>query len=147
MHEMALAEGILEVVLDIAQSRPVKSVHLQVGTLHAVVPESLEFSFQLVAQDTPAAEALLHIRNVEAVFDCKQCGEVTALGAPPFNCGSCGSSDVMISAGDELLVDAIELEDGTLIEKPVSADTELIEDHLKEHVAADGGINGHRSIA
>jgi hydrogenase nickel incorporation protein HypA/HybF len=142
MHEMGLAGGILEVVLDIAQDRPVKGVYLQVGTLHAVVPESLMFSFELAAQDTAAAHALLHISKVEAVFQCTQCNEITFLGAPPFNCGSCGSADLTISAGDELLVDAIELEDGTMIRKSIPADAELVDGHLKEHMAVDGRHGG-----
>jgi hydrogenase nickel incorporation protein HypA/HybF len=140
MHEMALAEGILEVVLDIARESPVKEVRVQAGALHAIVPESLEFSFQLAAQDTPAADAQLRIRKVDAIFQCGQCREVTAQVASPFNCPLCGSSDVTFSAGDELLVEAIELTDGTTIQRPMSADKELIQDHLHEHMVVDGGV-------
>ena len=39
MHEMAIAEGILDVVLDVAQDNPVKTVRVQAGVLHAIVPE------------------------------------------------------------------------------------------------------------
>lgn len=140
MHEMAMAEGILDVVLDVAGDNPVKAVHVQAGVLHAIVPESLEFSFQLASQDTPAADARLHIRKVNAVFQCGQCREVTAQAAPPFNCPLCGSSDVTFSAGDELLVEAIELTDGTMIQRPMSADKELIQDHLHEHTVVDSGV-------
>ncbi len=143
MHEMALAEGILEVVLSIAEENPVKNVKVQVGVLHAVVPDSLEFSFQLAAQDTPAAEAKLSIRKVEAIIQCNQCREMTTQPKPPYNCGSCGSADVSFSAGDELLVEAIELTDGTMIERPMSADHELIHDHLHDHLVADArGVEG-----
>ncbi|OQW30525.1 MAG: hypothetical protein A4E19_09450 [Nitrospira sp. SG-bin1] len=137
MHEMALAEGILEVVLDVAQDRPVKGVHLQVGTLHAVMPESLQFSFQLASQDTCAAGAMLSIDQIHAVLQCNQCGEMTDIAAPPFNCRSCGSSDVTIGAGDELLVDAVELEDGSMIKHAIPADLGLVEGHLKEHLVED----------
>ena len=140
MHEMALAEGILDVVLDIAQKNPVKTIRIQAGILHAIVPESLEFSFQLAAQDTTAAGAQLSIRKLDAVFQCGQCCEVTAQAAPPFNCSACGSADITFSAGDELLVEAIELTDGTTIQRPMSADKELIHDHLHEHTVVDGGV-------
>jgi len=143
MHEMALAEGVLDVVLDVVGDNSVKAVRVQAGVLHAVVPESLEFSFQLAAQDTPAADAQLFIRKVDAVFQCGQCREVTTQAAPPFNCSVCGSADITFSAGDELLVEAIELTDGTTIQRPISADQELIHDHLHEHLVADRGAMDH----
>ncbi len=140
MHEMALAEGILDVVLGVAGDNPVKRVRVQAGILHAIVPKSLEFSFQLAAQDTPAAGAHLHIRKVDAVFQCGQCRGVTAQVASPFNCPLCGSSDVIFTAGDELLVEAIELRNGTTIQRPMSADNDLIHDHLHEHTVVDSGV-------
>ena len=143
MHEMAIAEGILDVVLDVAQDNPVKTVRVQAGVLHAIVPESLEFSFQLASQDTPAADAKLSIRKVDAVFQCGQCREVTSQAAPPFNCPMCGSADLTFSAGDELLVEAIELVDGTVVEQAMAADEELIHDHLHEHMVADRGAMDH----
>ena len=53
MHEMALAEGILSVVLDASGGANVRKVDLQVGALQLVVPESLRFSFAeaIEAQD------------------------------------------------------------------------------------------------
>lgn len=146
MHEMAIAEGILDVVLDVAQDNPVKTVRVQAGILHAIVPESLEFSFQLASQDTPAADAQLSIRKVDAVFQCGQCREVTSQATPPFNCPLCGSSDVSFSAGDELLVEAIELIDGTMIQRPMSADKELIQGHLHEHSVVDSGVMDRRDV-
>ena len=137
MHEMAIAEGILDVVLEVAGDNRVQAVRIQAGALHAIVPESLEFSFQLAAQDTPAAGAQLRIRKVDAIFQCRQCREVTAQVASPFYCPLCGSSDVTFSAGDELLVEAIELTNGTTIQRPISADAELIRDHLHEHLISD----------
>jgi hydrogenase nickel incorporation protein HypA/HybF len=146
MHEMALAEGILEVVLDVAQDRPVKRVHLHVGALHAVVPESLQFSFQVAAQDTPADEAMLSIDQVHAVFQCNHCGEVTDIATPPYNCRSCGSADVTISAGDELIVESVELEDGTKIKQAVSADPGLVEGHLKGHLVGNRTCQQQKGI-
>jgi|SRR5215472_7511026 len=61
MHEMALAEGILEVVLDAARGRNVARIGLQVGRLQMVVPESLRFSYELVAEGTTGAGARIII--------------------------------------------------------------------------------------
>ena len=60
-HEVALAQGILEVVLDVAQDQTVRTVRVQAGELQAVTQESLQFCFEMVAQDTRAATARLEV--------------------------------------------------------------------------------------
>jgi hydrogenase nickel incorporation protein HypA/HybF len=64
MHELALAQGVLDIVLDVARDEPVRLVRVRVGELQRVLPESLRFCFQLVAQDSPAAQAELVIDEV-----------------------------------------------------------------------------------
>lgn len=64
MHEMGLAEGILAVCLPIAGDRPVLRVAVSVGDQQGVSADSLEFSFQLIADGTAAAGAPLEVRMV-----------------------------------------------------------------------------------
>jgi hydrogenase nickel incorporation protein HypA/HybF len=64
MHELAYAEGILAVALDVAEGHVVHCVQVRVGAGHAIVPDSLRFCFELAAQDTPAAGARLDVRVV-----------------------------------------------------------------------------------
>ncbi|MCI0563413.1 MAG: hydrogenase maturation nickel metallochaperone HypA [Nitrososphaera sp.] len=134
---MGLAEGILAVVLDAAEGQKVRQICLQVGKLQMVVPDSLEFSFQLVAEGTPAAEAVLKIEEVPACFCCKRCGVESELNHPPFTCPHCGALDVEVVLGDQILVDAVELESGVTIRRTAVAADEILEEHLKEHQAPD----------
>jgi len=62
MHEVALAQGILDVVLDVADGQQVQTVRVRAGELLAVSPDSLQFCFEIVAQDTPAARARLEVQ-------------------------------------------------------------------------------------
>ncbi len=62
MHEVALAQGILDVVLDVADGRQVQTVRVRAGELLAVSDDSLQFCFELVAQDTLAATARLEVQ-------------------------------------------------------------------------------------
>lgn len=64
MHELALAQGVLDIVLEVAHDEPVRLVRVRVGELQRVVPESLQFCFQMVAQDSPAERAELVIDEV-----------------------------------------------------------------------------------
>jgi len=112
MHEMALAEGVLAVVLDAAEGEAVRRVRLSVGVLQAVVPESLRFSFQLAAENTIAADAVVELTEVLGRLRCHACDRESEFAAPPLSCRHCGASDVELLAGDELLVDAVELASG-----------------------------------
>jgi len=109
MHELALAEGILAVVLDVAAGEPVRRVCLQVGQLLRVVPESLQFSFDLVAEGTSAAGAVLEMAEVPGRWRCPHCAAEHAAALPPVACHRCGAGVVECVAGDALLVDAVEL--------------------------------------
>ena len=64
MHEMGLAQAILETALQIAGERPVRRVAVSAGEQQAVSAESLAFSFELVAGGTFAAGATLEVRHV-----------------------------------------------------------------------------------
>ena len=131
MHEMALAEGILAVVLDAADDQKVRRVCLRVGKLLMVVPDSLQFSFQLVADGTPAAGAVLEIEEAPARWRCKQCGAESEPDLQPLQCQGCGASEVEVVSGDELLVDAVELETGVTIRRCAVPPNDIREEHLR----------------
>lgn len=64
MHEMGLAQAILDTALQIAGDRPVRRVAVAAGQQQAVSAESLAFSFELVAGGTIAAGATLDVHAV-----------------------------------------------------------------------------------
>ena len=64
MHEVALAQGILDVVLDVAGGREARTVRVRAGELQSVTQDSLQFCFEMVAQDTPAAAARLEVEII-----------------------------------------------------------------------------------
>ena len=119
MHEMSLAQGILQVVLDAAEDEKILRVRLQVGRLQMVTPDALEFSFRLLAAGTRADEAIIDVQETPAMLRCGQCGSEIELGLPQSNCPSCGASDIEVLAGHEIIVDAIELESGETIGRRV----------------------------
>lgn len=64
MHEMGLAQAILDTALQIAGDRPVCRVAVSAGEHQAVSADSLRFSFGLMADGTSAASATLEVRSV-----------------------------------------------------------------------------------
>jgi hydrogenase nickel incorporation protein HypA/HybF len=114
MHELSLAEAVVAIAADHARGRRVLKVELRVGHLRQVVPSALEFAFELVAQGTPVEGAELCLEHVPAAGRCRACGAETELHAFPLACAACGGLDLELLRGEELLVDALELEDDAM---------------------------------
>jgi hydrogenase nickel incorporation protein HypA/HybF len=109
VHELALSQAIADTTVRHARGRPVSTVHVRVGHLRQVVPDSLVFCWQLLTDDSELAGAELQIDEVPAVVRCSACGEESTLAAPVLACLACGSFDVALQTGDELLIEAIEV--------------------------------------
>ena len=111
MHELSIAEAIVGVVERHAAGRAVYAVDVRVGHLPQVVPGALEFAFELTAKGTCMDGAELRVAQVQAAGRCRVCGAESVLEGFPLICAACGALDVEVTAGDELLVDSLELEE------------------------------------
>jgi hydrogenase nickel incorporation protein HypA/HybF len=110
MHELSIAEAVVAIVERHAGERTVRRVELRVGHLRQVVPSALEFAFELLADGTALEGAELVIEEVPARGRCRACGAETTMTWFPLQCGECGGLDVELVTGEELLVDALEVD-------------------------------------
>jgi hydrogenase nickel incorporation protein HypA/HybF len=111
MHELAIAESIVTIAERHAAGRRVTGVELKVGHLRQVVPSALTFAFDLLVEGTTLEGADLRIEEVPAAGVCRDCGAETVLPYFPLQCTSCEGLNIEVTAGEELLVDSLELED------------------------------------
>ncbi|MCA1715914.1 MAG: hydrogenase maturation nickel metallochaperone HypA [Actinobacteria bacterium] len=111
MHELAIADSIVQIAGRHANGRRVTKVQLKVGHLRQVVPSALAFSFELVAQGTSVEGAELEMEEVPATGSCLGCGAESRLEMFPLQCGACGGFDLQVLEGEELFVEALELEE------------------------------------
>lgn len=110
MHELSLCGAIADIVLRRAEERPVDVVHLRIGQLRQVVPDTLEFCWSMITSDTELDGSKLAIEHIPAVLHCRACQVEQCLGdIPTFACASCGGLDVSVVAGEEFLVTELEL--------------------------------------
>ncbi len=113
MHELTIATNIRKVVEESLKDKRVKvrKIRLQVGKLTAVVPDSLRFCFQFVIEGTPVEGAELEIQEIPVKGRCKSCGSSFTIEEPIFLCPLCGSNQIELLSGRELMVESIEVEE------------------------------------
>jgi hydrogenase nickel incorporation protein HypA/HybF len=111
VHELSIADAVYGIVERHAAGRRVTQVELRVGHLRQVVPDALTFAWELVTEGTCAAGAELAIEQVPAAVRCTRCAAEATLDAFPAHCRACGTLDVEVTGGDELLVDSLEIEE------------------------------------
>jgi len=120
VHELSIASRVVELVGEhvcAAGGGRVAAVTLKIGALSCVHEDALRFSFNLVREGTPLADAQLRIVNVPVAIWCAACGrEVTLPGIQKFACPECGTPSGDIRAGRELDLESIELSDAALAE-------------------------------
>jgi hydrogenase nickel incorporation protein HypA/HybF len=109
VHELALADAVVTIVREHARGRRVTAIEVKVGRLRQVVPDALAFAFELVAQGTNVEGARLELEHVPVRVRCRTCAAEGEQREFPLGCASCGCLDVDVVAGDELLVECVEL--------------------------------------
>ena len=113
MHEMGIAMQIVEIAVasipsDLKNAQ-VKRVNLKVGKLASVVPESLQFCFQIAIQDTPLRDADLKIEEIPLRIRCTDCQAEWIANEPAFVCPECTGGSIEMLSGRELDITSIEV--------------------------------------
>ena len=108
MHEMSIANAVVEACAERAMGARVVRVRLEIGALAAVVADAVRFCFDECARDTVVEGAALEIREIPGLAKCNLCGANVAMALPIGRCG-CGSIDLRIVAGEELRVKDMEV--------------------------------------
>ncbi|MCC6609033.1 MAG: hydrogenase maturation nickel metallochaperone HypA [Burkholderiales bacterium] len=113
MHEMALAESVIQIVEEAARKNAaaaVRAVRLEVGRLSHVEPDALRFAFDVVKRNGLAHGARLEIVATGGSAWCMKCSRGVALARLGDACPRCGSYQLQVTAGDEMRVKEIEID-------------------------------------
>lgn len=105
MHEMSLAEGMLQIVEDTARrndATKVSVVWLEIGTLAQIERDALRFCFDAVARGGIAEGARLEIVDTPGVAWCVRCSDRVPIAAIGDACPRCGSYQLQVVEGGEM---------------------------------------------
>lgn len=115
MHEAGIALQIVRIALgaipDDAGKVQVRRVHLNIGKLCAVVPDSLIFCFRYAVRETRLDGAELVINEIPAMAECHAGGYEWFIEMPVFECPECDSRQTQMVSGRELEVESIEVDE------------------------------------
>ncbi len=112
MHELSLVASLFEILEEKAgglKAARITAVTLRVGRLSGVVPELLRSAFDAYKKGTLAEGARLEVEVAPFDFRCRACGG-TSFREEPAACTACGSKDVELVGGMDLVVEKIEVE-------------------------------------
>jgi hydrogenase nickel incorporation protein HypA/HybF len=114
MHEVALAQGIVELVADQSKKdggfSKVRVVHVIIGALSAVMPEALVFGFEVASRGTVADGARLEVHEVLGEAYCVDCEKRFATRSRVATCPTCQGAKCMVTGGDEMRVSELEVD-------------------------------------
>ncbi len=110
MHELSIAQGVVEICEQHAAGRRVLAVTLAIGALSGVVPEALEFCFEAVTKGTLLENARMEIERVAATGFCGVCQEVFVVQGFIDPCPRCGGFPLEMRSGEEMRVKDLEVE-------------------------------------
>jgi hydrogenase nickel incorporation protein HypA/HybF len=106
MHELYLAESVLNIVQEYAtrqQFKKVNSILLSFGRLSCIEPKSLQFAFEVQAKETPAQNAVLQFKILPSVIHCFSCDRDLELEIYEGICPLCKGAEVLLIGGTEEL--------------------------------------------
>jgi hydrogenase nickel incorporation protein HypA/HybF len=108
MHELGITQEILEILLQNADDRKVTRVVLEIGKLSCVLPDAVQFCFELCAAGTLAEGAALEIVQPPGRGRCRKCNTELDMDAAFTRCG-CGSCDLEWLSGEQLKIKLMEV--------------------------------------
>jgi hydrogenase nickel incorporation protein HypA/HybF len=113
MHELALSQSIVDLVVDYARKKGVHAVTrvvIEVGIAAGVEPDALRFCFGITAADTVAQGAELAIETISLQARCRNCACEFEPVRLVSSCPCCGSYAPHLLKGRELRVKSFDAE-------------------------------------
>jgi len=113
MHELAVTESILNIAekhARQAEASRVTDIHIVIGKLASIVDDSVQFYWDMIAENTICAGAILHFTRKPAQLVCLQCNKEYTLEGELTACPNCGSPQIKVISGDEFWLESIEIE-------------------------------------
>ena len=112
MHELGITQSVVEIALRTAQEQGAQKIHsltLEIGSLAGVVPEALQFCYEVCSQETLLAGSRLIIEEVPARARCRGCANEFPFDDLLACCPRCGGAASDLLCGEEMRIKEMEI--------------------------------------
>ena len=117
MHELSIAMRLVESLEEELAKEgdiTVTTVNIRVGVLSGLVPEALEFSWEVATSESSLKGSELAIETVNASGYCPECQEERVISnIQSFRCPVCFSPITQVTGGHELEILTVEIMDAS----------------------------------
>lgn len=116
MHELGIATGVMQSVVDTAKQNNaiyVKSIDVVFGTSSAIIKDALQAAFDALKDldgYNLCKNAKINIKEKESKSICLDCGEEFIHGIGASQCPKCNSYKTEVIEGFDIYIDKIEIE-------------------------------------
>ena len=113
MHELSLAESVVELIEDAARRENfarVKTVFMEIGKLSCVAPDALRIALDHAARNTCLDGAKLEIFSVDGLGECPVCSVRVTMETSYDCCPQCGAHPLTVMRGAEMRVLELDVE-------------------------------------
>ena len=113
MHELALTEGIINIINSEAEKQnfsKVQEITLSVGEFSGIVPQCILEFFPIAAAGSIAEDAEIVINTIPAEFKCLDCGFEGDINRSEACCPRCGSVSIKMTKGREFFVENLKVD-------------------------------------
>ena len=107
-----MAISIIDIVIseaEKAQAKTINEIEVEVGQLAGVMLESLNFCLEAAARSTMAESATFTLHPIPGKGHCLSCQHEVLISEFPAQCNDCGGFGVSITAGTELKIRSISI--------------------------------------
>ncbi len=119
MHEMIVAQNLLEMIKIEAAKRNVEPVRAKIscGALNCINNETLTFAFKTIAMNTPCEGMVIEVEHKPISARCRNCDLVFEVKYCSPKCSKCDSEDFELLPDAPLVLEEIEFLDGVYNEQ------------------------------
>jgi len=110
MHELTIAQSIIEIAEEIAfneKADSVQSIEIEIGALSGVVLEALEFALEVSTKNTMLENAKVDYTNINGKAECLNCNYSFETNDLLTFCPKCKAASFKIIDGKQLRIKSL----------------------------------------
>lgn len=113
MHELAITQSILDIAQKAAAEHSVqriREIRIKIGDYSGVVPQCIQYYFDVISQNTVAQGAKLKMERLPIVMRCEACRWEGEMDKHHIQCPACGGTQLKLLQGREFYVESLEVD-------------------------------------